>query len=257
MGRPDYLVLCCSCGARRLAELGEQRLRKRIAHHLPLRVPLHRERESRRRLHAERLDQAVGRARFDREVRPEPVDALPVQRIHRDALLPGELRAAASRARAPRRAPARTARRAAAPCPRDDRRVPRPRARAGAACRPTRRSFPGSRGTRRTPARRRRWRAESATAWSRRDADRAACRARSPARRSARARHSTDCREEDAVDARQDLGDVERRLEHRDQQRQAVGRLHDRGDVFLADGMKWMRTDHASIGGNANDGSSA
>jgi hypothetical protein len=54
-------------------------------------------------------------------------------------------------------------------------------------------------------------------------------------------------REEDAVDARQDLGDVERRLEHGNQQRQAIRGLHHRGDVLLADGMERMRSDHASI----------
>ena len=69
----------------------------------------------------------------------------------------------------------------------------RPRARAAAACRRRRRSFPGSRGRRRTPARRWRWRAGSATAWSRRDADRAACPARSRAPRNAAARRSKDC----------------------------------------------------------------
>src|SRR5690349_212125 len=63
---------------RRPAELGEQRHRKRVAHDLPLRVPLHREREGGSRLHAERLHQAIGRARLDREVGPEPVHALPV-----------------------------------------------------------------------------------------------------------------------------------------------------------------------------------
>ena len=62
-------------------------------------------------------------------------------------------------------------------------------------------------------------------------------------------------REEHAIDAREDLGDVERSLEHRDQQRQAVGGLDDRGNVFLTDGMERMRSDHASIGGDANDGS--
>src|SRR5262245_43317303 len=78
-------------GARRLAELGEQRHRKRVAHDLPLGVPLHGEREARRGFHAEGLDQPIGRARLDREVGPQPVDALPVQRIHLDALLAREL----------------------------------------------------------------------------------------------------------------------------------------------------------------------
>src|SRR5207342_1880028 len=80
--------LACACG---LAELGEQRLRKRIAHDLPFRVPLHRQREARCRLHAERLDQPVRGTRLDREIGREPVDALPVQRIHFDALPAGEL----------------------------------------------------------------------------------------------------------------------------------------------------------------------
>ena len=68
---------------RRLAELGEQRRRKRIAHHLPFRMPLHRERERRRRLHAERLDQPVGaRALRPRGPAPSRSHALPVQRVH-------------------------------------------------------------------------------------------------------------------------------------------------------------------------------
>ena len=62
---------------------------------------------------------------------------------------------------------------------------------------------------------------------------------------------------ENAIDARQDFADVERRLEHGDQQWQTVRRLHDGRDVFFTDGMKWMRTDHASVGGNAYDGSAA
>jgi hypothetical protein len=60
-------------------------------------------------------------------------------------------------------------------------------------------------------------------------------------------------REKNTVDAREDLRDVQRCLEHRDQQRQTVRGLHDRGDVFLADGVKRVRPDHASVGGDAND----
>jgi len=53
--------------------------------------------------------------------------------------------------------------------------------------------------------------------------------------------------EENAVDTLEDFGDVERRLEHRDQHRQAVRGLDNGRNVFLADGMKRMRPDHASI----------
>src|SRR3954466_14135953 len=63
--------------------------------------------------------------------------------------------------------------------------------------------------------------------------------------------------EEDAVHARQDLGDVERSLEHRNQQRQAVGGLDDGGYIFLTDRMKWVRANHASVGRYANNRSLA
>src|SRR5678815_2372096 len=82
LGRPDYLFLSLILLARRSAELGEQRHRKRVAHHLPFGVPLHRERESRRRFHAKRFDQAIGCSRFDHKPRREPVDTLPVQGVH-------------------------------------------------------------------------------------------------------------------------------------------------------------------------------
>ena len=49
-------------------------------------MPLHRERESRRRLHAEGLDEPIHRPRLDGEIRAQPVDALPVQRVHADAV---------------------------------------------------------------------------------------------------------------------------------------------------------------------------
>jgi hypothetical protein len=64
-------------------------------------------------------------------------------------------------------------------------------------------------------------------------------------------------REEDAVDQREDFRDVEWRLEHGNQQRQAACRLSDSRNVFLADRVKRVRADHASIGWNANDGFSA
>src|SRR5262249_37444504 len=70
----------------RLAEGGKQRARKRIRQHLPLRLPLHREREAPRVAYAERLDDPVGRTRLDRELAAEAVDALAVERIDPDAI---------------------------------------------------------------------------------------------------------------------------------------------------------------------------
>jgi hypothetical protein len=61
-------------------------------------------------------------------------------------------------------------------------------------------------------------------------------------------------RKEDAIDVRQDLGDIQRRFEHGNQHRQAIGRLDHGGDVFLAHGVERMRTNHASIGWYADDG---
>jgi hypothetical protein len=70
--------------------------------------------------------------------------------------------------------------------------------------------------------------------------------------------HGLDVRrragEEDAVHVRENLRDVERRFEHGDQHRQAIGRLDHGGDVLFAHGVEGMRTNHASIGGDANDG---
>ena len=60
-------------------------------------------------------------------------------------------------------------------------------------------------------------------------------------------------REENAVDARQDFRDVERCLEHGNQQRQTVGRLNHGGDVFLADAVKVMVAQQTPIRWNADE----
>jgi hypothetical protein len=62
-------------------------------------------------------------------------------------------------------------------------------------------------------------------------------------------------REKNAIHALEDFRHVERRLENRNQQRQTVGGLDDSRNVLLTNRMKRMWSDHASIGGNANDGS--
>ena len=54
-------------------------------------MPLHRESETRRIVHAKRLDQAVGSARFHREPGTELVDALPVERVDLYAVAVREL----------------------------------------------------------------------------------------------------------------------------------------------------------------------
>src|SRR5689334_8504565 len=76
--------------ARRRTEGTEQRARKIVAHCFPLGMPLHGERETRRVAHAERFDHAIGRAGFDDEAVGEPIDALPVQRIHANTIRAGE-----------------------------------------------------------------------------------------------------------------------------------------------------------------------
>ena len=186
----------------------------------------------------------------------EPVHALPVQRVHADALLPGELAQQPIRARAPRRAPARTARRAAVPCPRGDRRGPATSCTRWCSVPPIATFIswnPRHTPNTGTPVATARGISDSVVA-SRCGSCSVPGALAGPAYRM-RLDVRRTAGKEDAIDARQDLGDVERRLEHRDQQRQAVRGLHDGRDVFLADGMKWMRTDHASIGGNADDGS--
>src|ERR1700756_3805471 len=82
--------LCCGALTAGLPERCEQRPRKRITHHLPLRVPLYRERKALRVAHPERLDHSVRRARFDRELGPEAIDPLAVERIHANAVARGE-----------------------------------------------------------------------------------------------------------------------------------------------------------------------
>src|SRR5215469_10216759 len=63
------------------AEGREQRARQGVVHHLPLGMPLHRERKPCRAFDSEGFDQAVARARLHREALPETLDALPVQGV--------------------------------------------------------------------------------------------------------------------------------------------------------------------------------
>ena len=70
------------------AEGLEQRRAVRAFPEAPFRVPLHRQREGGRPGDAHRLDQPVGRYRFDRQAIGQPVDRLGMDRVDADLPLP-------------------------------------------------------------------------------------------------------------------------------------------------------------------------
>ena len=61
-------------------------------------------------------------------------------------------------------------------------------------------------------------------------------------------------REEQPVEASDEIWRVDARAERRDQHRKPAGRFGDGADIFLADDVKGMLADRASAARNADDG---
>jgi hypothetical protein len=242
--------------ARRPAELGEQSLRKRIAHHLPLGVPLHCQRKTWTGLHPERLHQSVGGARFDRQIGCEPVDSLPVQRVHPHPIRSGNLPQQRSglQHHVMGRAVLHLERlllvlaMIVQPLDLVHALMQRAAHRDVHLLEPAAHAKYRHSARHRTRDQRQRGRVAMWIMQCSFDARGSRVPGGLHVRRAAR--------EENTVDAREDFRDVQRRLEHGDQQRQTIGGLDHSRNVLLADRVKRMRADHASIGGNANHGSS-